>query len=60
MQNQQMINLSLSIEDLNEIMLGLGERPLKSSGVVSQRIRQQADPQVQKIVESNNSKQIVQ
>jgi hypothetical protein len=52
-----MINLSLSLEDLNEIILGLGERPLKSAGVVSQRIRQQADPQVQKIVDSKNKEQ---
>jgi len=57
MQTQQMINLSLSFEDLNEIMLGLGERPLKSAGIVSQRIRQQADPQVQKIVDSKNKEQ---
>lgn len=41
------INLTLSLEEINVILGGLGELPAKASMGVIQKIQQQAGPQVQ-------------
>lgn len=48
---QQSINLRLTMNDLNAILFALGERPYKEVAPVIAAIRSQADPQVQSFVQ---------
>lgn len=55
--NQQSINLRLSINDLNAILFALGERPYKDVAGTISAIRSQADQQVQEMMKKEQGHQ---
>jgi hypothetical protein len=55
-QEPKMIKLELSVDEVNGVLMGLSKLPYEFSAPLIEKLKQQADPQVNPVVETTEEK----